>query len=86
MSAIEKIESAIRETLVVSNQVSIPLCMNKISGILEKDKPAELPFAEAIELLRDLADIQNGPQLVQHEKEWNEIMEKTYAFLERFEK
>jgi hypothetical protein len=40
----------------------------------------------AIELLRDLADIQNGPPLATYEKQWNEIMEKVYTFLNKYEK
>lgn len=43
-------------------------------------------FTKALELLRDLADIQNGPPLVTVAKEWNEIMTNVYNFLEEHEK
>lgn len=43
------------------------------------------PFGESIKLLRDLADLQNGPPLEQHRKEWEETMEEVYDFLNRWE-
>lgn len=43
-------------------------------------------FTEALQLLRNLADIQNGPPLVTVEKEWDEIMTNVYNFLEAHEK
>jgi len=42
-------------------------------------------FKEAVELLRSLADIQNGAPLVRDEKEWNNIMEDVYSFLNEYE-
>lgn len=38
---------------------------------------------EALQLLRDLADLQNGPPLEQHRKQWEETMEQVYAFLNK---
>jgi len=32
-------------------------------------------------LLRDLADLQNGAPLIQHEKQWEETMKDIYSFL-----
>lgn len=51
----------------------------------ENNNKVDQPFNRAIELLRDLADIQNGPPLVQYEKQWNEIMENVYEFLNIWE-
>lgn len=34
-----------------------------------------------VELLKDLADLQNGPPLEQHRKEWEETMDKVYKCL-----
>lgn len=45
----------------------------------------EYEFRAALTLLRDLADIQNGAPLVTVEKEWKEIMDSTYDFLEQHE-
>ena len=36
---------------------------------------------EAIRLLKDLSDLQNGAPLEQHRKEWEETMEAVYKFL-----
>ena len=47
--------------------------------------PSALEFKAALTLLRDLADIQNGAPLVTVEKEWKEIMDSTYDFLEKHE-
>lgn len=41
---------------------------------------------QALSLLRDLADLQNGPPLEQHRGEWKQVMEDVWAFLERAEK
>ncbi len=38
-------------------------------------------FREALSLLRDLADLQNGPPLEQHREEFYETMDKVYGFL-----
>lgn len=43
-------------------------------------------LAECMELLRNLADLQNGPPLIKYEQEHNEIMQKIYEFLEKYEK
>jgi hypothetical protein len=43
------------------------------------------PFGESIELLRDLADLQNGAPLEQYRQEWEETMEQVYDFLNRWE-
>ncbi len=47
--------------------------------------PSALEFKAALTLLRDLADIQNGAPLVTLEKEWKEIMDSTYDYLEKHE-
>lgn len=41
----------------------------------------EKQFTELRDLLEQLADIQNGPPLIQYENEWREIMDKTYTLL-----
>ena len=43
-------------------------------------------FITAIELLRELADHQNGPPLEQHRHEYEETMKEVYNFLEEHEK
>jgi len=55
----------------------------KESDSLPCVSPRESEFKAALTLLRDLADIQNGAPLVAVEKEWNEIMDRTYVFLEQ---
>ncbi len=39
------------------------------------------PFTDAMRLLRDLADLQNGAPLERHRKEWEETMDEVYSFL-----
>ena len=46
--------------------------------IYEKD------FKKAIDLLRDLAELQNGSPLVRYEKEWNKTMEEVWDFINEF--
>ena len=36
---------------------------------------------EAIRLLRDLAELQNGAPLVRYEKEWNKTMVEVWDFI-----
>ena len=38
--------------------------------------------SESIELLRDLADLQNGPPLERHRAEWEQVMERVDAALQ----
>ena len=45
----------------------------------------EQEFKRALALLRDLADLQNGPPLETHRKEWEETMELVYNFLATYE-
>lgn len=45
----------------------------------------EEEFKQALKLLRDLADLQNGPPLVKEEKEYNETIDKVYEFLNQHE-
>lgn len=42
---------------------------------------AEDDLAQAIILLRTLADLQNGPPLYEERKKWENVMTKTYKFL-----
>ncbi len=42
-------------------------------------------LGKALALLRDLADIQNGPPLVQDAEDWSIIMDKVYIFLKQHE-
>jgi hypothetical protein len=46
----------------------------------------EEEFKTSLDLLRDLADIQNGAPLVQDEKQWDEIMGNVYEFLNKHKK
>ena len=39
-------------------------------------------FNEALRVLRDLAEHQNGAPLIRHEKEYNETMHEVWDFLE----
>lgn len=55
------------------------------SGIEEVELAKTDLFKRSIDLLRDLADIQNGAPLVTLEKEWNEVMDKVYIFLNKYE-
>jgi hypothetical protein len=61
---------------ITGDEVKVEAALRTRIAELESD------LDETLELLRDLADIQNGPPLVQYEKAWNEIMVKVYAKLE----
>lgn len=43
------------------------------------------PFGESIELLRNLADLQNGAPLEQYRKKWEETMKQVDDFLNKWE-
>lgn len=43
--------------------------------------PEQPDMAQAVKLLQDLADLQNGAPLEQHKAEWEEVMEQVYQFL-----
>lgn len=42
-------------------------------------------FTRCLELLRDLADLQNGPPLETYRKEWEKTMSEVYDFLKKYE-
>jgi len=42
-------------------------------------------FKEALRLLRDLYDLQNGPPLIRYEKEFNKAMSEISNFLKQHE-
>ena len=39
---------------------------------------------EAVRLLTDLAELQNGSPLVRYEKEWNKTMEDVWEFINNY--
>ena len=41
----------------------------------------KVTLARSIELLTELAELQNGPPLVRYEKEWNKTMEEVWDFI-----
>ncbi len=43
-------------------------------------------LARSVELLTDLAELQNGPPLVTYEKQWNTTMEEVWGFINAFNK
>ena len=43
-------------------------------------------LARSVELLTDLAELQNGPPLVTYEKQWNTTMEEVWDFINAFNK
>jgi len=47
--------------------------------------PTPTDFDEAVNLLRVLADLQNGPPLETYRKDWEETMEQTFSFLAKWE-
>jgi hypothetical protein len=55
----------------------MPTKTNKIKNI-------NLQLKEAIRLLRDLAELQNGSPLVRYEKEWNKTMEDVWEFIDDY--
>jgi hypothetical protein len=55
----------------------MPTKTNKIKNI-------NLQLKEAIRLLRDLAELQNGSPLATYEKEWNKTMEDVWEFIDDY--
>ena len=67
----------------------VPLYINKdkAEGLHFYDRYAiKNELKASLKLLRDLADLQNGPPLVREEEEWNETITSVYDFLEQHEK
>lgn len=58
-----------------------------------QSKPSDIPmdtvdgatFKQSLDLLRDLADLQNGPPLETYSTEWESTMQQVYDFLKRHE-
>ena len=60
------------------------------TGLAEVVIPAMEEYARqevstALRLLRSLADIQNGPPLIQHAEEWKKTITEIYEFLNQHE-
>jgi hypothetical protein len=55
----------------------LPTKTNKIKNI-------NLQLKEAVRLLTDLAELQNGSPLVTYEKEWNKTMEDVWEFIDDY--
>jgi hypothetical protein len=55
----------------------MPTKTNKIKNI-------NLQLKEAVRLLTDLAELQNGSPLVTYEKEWNKTMEDVWEFIDDY--
>ncbi len=63
-----------------------------VDGVESKLTPASVdgetpltPFGEAIRLLRELADLQNGPPLETYRKDWEKCIDEVYKFLNKWE-
>lgn len=64
-----------RETPDEAFAKGVEACLEELNEELDK----------SVGLLRDLADLQNGPPLERHKDEWEKTMERVYAFLNRWE-
>ena len=49
-------------------------------------KKVKITLDKSIELLRELAELQNGPPLFTYEKQWNQTMEDVWEFIHNYEK
>ena len=49
-----------------------------------KIKDINLELKEAVGLLTDLAELQNGSPLVTYEKQWNKTMEEVWDFIDYY--
>lgn len=56
---------------------------DQVEWLDESPGSDNVEFGEALRILRDLADIQNGPPLIKWEKQWTEIMKEAYEFLNK---
>lgn len=53
--------------------------------VLEHNSSHADKFHKSLELLRELADLQNGPPLETYKKDWEETMHQVYSFLNEWE-
>ncbi len=53
--------------------------------MLQDHAELEILFRDCLNLLRDLADLQNDAPLETERKEWEATMEKVYEFLDQYE-
>ena len=51
----------------------------------QKEDDYDAALAQALTLLRALADLQNGPPLERYRKEWESVMYDVYDFLRKHE-
>jgi hypothetical protein len=88
----KQIEEILDDTLEGDNPPdSAPTVVGKeecVNRLMELVKNCSIPhvsvslFNEALRVLRDLAEHQNGAPLIRHEKEYNETMHEVWDFLE----
>ncbi len=52
-----------------------------IKGIKDCEDHLLYNFKESIRILRDLADLQNGPPLERYKEQWHQTMNEVYQFL-----
>jgi len=52
-------------------------------SLIPQPTTSDTAFCEALRLLRDLADLQNGAPLERYRKEWEDTMAEVYAFLHK---
>jgi hypothetical protein len=66
---------------LIGNDISNTLTDESFDRLFVDNKDYKSLFKNALEILRELADIQNGPPLERYRPEWEDIMQNTYEFL-----
>jgi hypothetical protein len=68
----------------LADQERIIQCVNALAGIDDPEAHL-LKLRRAVQLLRDLADLQNGAPLVTEQDKWRQVMGEAYSLLEELE-
>lgn len=55
----------------------------KIKDLIPVEEEAIKEFNECKEILQDLVDLQNGSPLESYRKDWEQVMQKAYSFLDK---
>lgn len=67
------------EEVGYSTEFCGPLC----DGIHSGKRIGKSELGDALDALRQLYDVQNGPPLIKYEKDWTEAMELTKTILQK---
>ena len=71
--------------LVLNSIDNLGLRIEALESKVAPSKDYDAAFNESLHLLRELADIQNGPPLEHQRQKWQALVETIYSFLRKWE-